>query len=57
MSKELEKVERKIAHLEGITKAKSHGKTSDQLKILQQLSELYKRRNELRASMQEAKAR
>lgn len=47
MSKELKNVEKKIAHLEAITKSKNHGKTSDQLKILQQLSELYQKRNAL----------
>lgn len=42
--KALQDVERKIAHLEEITKSKRHGKDSNDLKILQQLSDLYKRR-------------
>lgn len=51
MSKELANVERQIERLEKITKSKAHGKTSDDLKILQQLSELYRKRSQLKNSV------
>jgi hypothetical protein len=45
---ELENVELKIRRLKEIMNTKAHGKTSDDLKLLQQLSELYKQRTRLR---------
>ena len=45
MSKKKDDVERQIARLELIMKEKRHGKDSNDLKILSQLSELYKKRN------------
>jgi hypothetical protein len=47
MSKELDNVNKKILRLKEIMNTKAHGKTSDNLKILQQLSELYKQRTAL----------
>lgn len=48
--KELKGVEKKIAHLEQVMNDKKHGKTSDDLKLVQQLSELYKKRTTLMSS-------
>lgn len=46
-NKKLKKVLKQIQHLTELMATKAHGKTSDDLKILQQLQELYKQRNEL----------
>jgi hypothetical protein len=45
--RELKNVERKILRLKEVLNTKAHGKTSDDLKILQQLSELYQERKRL----------
>jgi hypothetical protein len=50
--KKLESVNAKIYRLKEIMNAKAHGKTSDNLKILQQLQELYKERNTLKKFME-----
>jgi hypothetical protein len=46
-NKKLKGVQKKIQHLTEVMTTKAHGKTSDDLKLLQQLQELYKQRNEL----------
>lgn len=46
-NKKLKKVQKQIQHLTELMTTKAHGKTSDDLKLLQQLQELYKQRNEL----------
>ncbi len=51
MSKELKNVEKQIAHLEEQTKSKRHGKDSNELKVLSKLSDLYKRRNQLKSDL------
>lgn len=48
MSKELANVERQIERLEKMTKSKAHGPDSNELKVLQQLSALYLKRNQLK---------
>ena len=46
MSKKKEEdIERQIAHLEVLLKEKRHGKDSNELKLLSQLSVLYQKRN------------
>ena len=44
MSKKKDDVEHQIARLETILKEKRHGKDSNELKLLSQLSELYQKR-------------
>jgi hypothetical protein len=51
MTKELSNINAQIARLEEQTKSKSHGKDSNELKLLSQLSELYKKRNQLKVAV------